>query len=82
MTDPVVVADPVEQHDCWLLSVFSGENLAVVSEDRLGNPMSIKRLQQPVAHRLGGGPQDQLGQHAEAGGVIDAGDHRQSGSVS
>ena len=55
VSDPVVEADTVEQHIGGLVGA-AGEDLAVVSEDLLGDPVGVERFQERVAHRAAPSP--------------------------
>lgn len=77
--DAVVQADAVEQHGGALQA--AGEDLAVVSEDLLGDAVSMQGLEQRVAYRPGRGPLDESGHDAEARVVVDPRHHRQRHAV-
>ena len=70
--DPVVPADPVEQH-LPALAEPVGELLAVVGEHLPGHPERAQRGGERQAHRPAGGPGHHRGDHAEPGMVIDPG---------
>jgi hypothetical protein len=81
MGDAVLPADPVE-HDFHRLGPEpSGEALAVVGQDLVGNPVATKRPHQHLTHGLGGRPAHQTRGHAEAAVVVHPGDHLQLGVV-
>ena len=73
MPDPVLGADPVEQH---LRAGASrpepaGEDFPIVSQNLIRDSVPPQRRQQCLAHRLRGGPWHQLRRHREPGVVID-----------
>ena len=79
--DPVLPADPVEQDLDGLGSEPAREDLAVVGEDLVGDPVATKRGREHRTHRLGSRPRDQAGCDAVAAVVIDPGDDLQLGIV-
>ena len=74
MIDPVLAADPVEQH----LDVFgceaAGEDLPVVGEDLLGHAVGPKGVGEVAADRAARGFGHRPGADDEAGVIIDAGE--------
>jgi hypothetical protein len=74
MIDPVLPADPVEQHLDVLRREPTGEHLAVVREDLLGNTVAPEGLGEVPAHRPACGSDHHAGAHHEAGVVIQAGE--------
>jgi hypothetical protein len=46
MTDPILSADTVEKHDSLPRPEAAGEDLAVVGQDLIGDPMATHRLRQ------------------------------------
>jgi hypothetical protein len=73
MPDPVLGANPVEQHlgRAARRPESPGEDFPIVSEDLLRNPVSAQRRQQRLTHRSGGGPPHQLGRNCEPRAVVD-----------
>ncbi len=58
-----------------------GEDLAVVGEDLLGHAVALEGLGQEAADRPSRGPHHDPGADAEAGVVVDAGEHLALGAV-
>ena len=81
MGDPVLAADPIEQDLDRLRSEPTGEDLAVVGEDLIGDPEATERGDEHGAHGLGGRPRDQTGSDAEPAVVIDPRHDLQLGRV-
>ena len=75
MIDPVLAADPIEQHLGVLQAEPAGEDLAVVGEDLLGNPVGAHRGREVGAHGTARGPGHDPGTHDEPRMVIDPGEH-------
>ena len=73
---PFVQTDAVKEHVGWPCAEPAGEDLAVVSEDLLGDPVGGECLEQRVTHGARSGAGHNLGDDAEAGVVVDAGDDR------
>jgi hypothetical protein len=44
--DPVVVADPIEQHLGGLVRRFGGEDASIIGEDRFGDPVAGEAFEQ------------------------------------
>jgi hypothetical protein len=72
--DPVLPADPVEQHLDVTRGEPAGEHLAVVGEDLLGDTVAPERVGEVPAHRPARGSDHHAGAHDEAGVVIQAGE--------
>ncbi len=81
MTDAVLPAYAVKEHLPATGAEPPGEDLAVVGEDLVGDPVAAQGFGESLAHRPGRGPQDELGRDAEAGVVVEAGDHLELGAV-
>jgi hypothetical protein len=75
--DAVLPADPVEEHLDRLRAEAAGEDLAVVGEDLVRDPVTVQRLGQDRADGLGGRPPDQAGSDAEPAVIIHARDDLQ-----
>jgi hypothetical protein len=74
LSDAVLPADPLEQHlRRARLAETPGELLAVVRQHFSGHPVFAHRLHERRAHRPAGGAQDDRGNHAVPGVVIDPG---------
>lgn len=80
--DAVLSADPFE-HDLARtgLGESSGELLAIVCEDFVGDPEALQRLNKRCTHGPAGGPTHHGGDHAEPGMVVHAGHHLDLGAV-
>jgi hypothetical protein len=74
--DPVVETDPIEEHVGGLCPQPAGEDSPVVREDLFGDAVSAQGFEQRVAHRACRRPRHHLGDDAEPGMVVDAGDDR------
>ena len=72
MADPVLPADPIEQHLAHAFAEPAGEHLAVVGQDRLWHAIGAKGQGQRVARRAGGRSSDDERGDAKARVVIDA----------
>ena len=73
MGDALLAADTVEQHLGRVRTEPTGEHLAVVSEDLVGDPVALQGGPEHPADRSGVGPLHQPGGHTEPGMVVDAG---------
>ena len=73
MINPVLPADPVEEHLNRRVEEPAGEHLAVVGQDLFWHPVGLQRGDQPVTDRLRPLSRHQPRRHAEPGVVIDTG---------
>jgi hypothetical protein len=71
--DAVVETDPVKEHQGGLRLVLAGEDATVVRQDLLRRAVTLEGEQQGVTDRAGRRTLDQVGAHAVATVVIDAG---------
>src|SRR5438132_12476103 len=74
MRDAVLPADPVEQDLDGLGTEPPGEDLAVIGEDLIRDPVALQGGGEDAAHRLGGRPGHEAARDAEAAVIIHAGD--------
>src|SRR5687767_1759504 len=79
--DAVLAADAVEHDLHGLGTEASGEHLAVVGEDLVGDPVAAKRRREDLAHGLRDGPSHEAGSHAEPAVVVDPGENLELGPV-
>ncbi len=66
VADPVVETDAVEEHVGGLATETPGEDLAVVGQDLLGDPVGVESFEECVADRPGRRTSNHLGDDAEA----------------
>jgi hypothetical protein len=81
VADPVVMTDPVEEHHRGLGRTLAGEDLAVVGEDLLGDPVAAQGLDQRITDGLGRRSHHELGADAEPRVIVDPGDHAELGAI-
>jgi hypothetical protein len=79
--DPVLAADPVEQHLGLARPEPAREDLAVVGQDLLGDPVGPHRLGEVPADGPAGGADHHPGAHDEPRVVVDAGQDLARGPV-
>ncbi len=72
--DPVLPADPIEQHLNRRLVEPAGEHLAVVGQDLAGDTPPAHRQRQPVTHLARRLTRHQPRRHTEPGVIIDPGE--------
>ncbi len=75
----VLPADPVEEHLPFARSEAGGEHLAVVGEDLVGDAVAAHGQRQSFTDRAGRGPRHKERGDAEAGVVVESGDHLELG---
>jgi hypothetical protein len=80
MHDAVVPADPIEEH-LTTPPEPGGELFAIVSQDLVGDPVTLQGLGERQAHGPARGPQARRGDHTEPGVVIDPGHDLDLGAV-
>src|SRR5664280_2366972 len=79
--DPVVVADPVEEHRSRSRAESGREDLAIVREDLVRGAVLLQSEGEGVTDRLGRRPAHDAGADAVSTGIVDAGDYLHLGAV-
>ena len=79
--DPVLPAHAIEHDLSFVRAEATGEDLAVVGQHLVGDPVAQHRDLEDVAHRSGGCPRHKSCGDAEAAVVIDARDDLEIGTV-